>query len=81
MACAAFSYMSRDWDPNMTFLANRPIVKMNGIGNAIAVLDLRGSDHVVSGTKRGPSIACRGSSSISSWSCTILQIREAPRGS
>lgn len=49
MACAAFSYMSRDWDPNMTFLANRPIVKMNGIGNAIAVLDLRGSDHVVSG--------------------------------
>jgi len=49
VACAAFSYMSRDWDPNMTFLANRPIVKMNGIGNAIAVLDLRGSDHVVSG--------------------------------
>jgi diaminopimelate epimerase len=31
----------------MTALANRPIVKMNGIGNAIAVLDLRGSDHVV----------------------------------
>jgi diaminopimelate epimerase len=29
-------------------LANRPIVKMNGIGNAIAVLDLRGSSHVVS---------------------------------
>jgi diaminopimelate epimerase len=33
----------------MTSLANRPIVKMNGIGNAIAVLDLRGQDHVVSG--------------------------------
>jgi diaminopimelate epimerase len=32
----------------MTALANRPIVKMNGIGNAIAVLDLRGSSHVVS---------------------------------
>ncbi|MBV9394400.1 MAG: diaminopimelate epimerase, partial [Methylobacteriaceae bacterium] len=32
----------------MTALANRPIVKMNGIGNAIAVLDLRGSTHVVS---------------------------------
>jgi diaminopimelate epimerase len=32
----------------MTALANRPIVKMNGIGNAIAVLDLRGSNHVVS---------------------------------
>jgi diaminopimelate epimerase len=31
----------------MTSLANQPIVKMNGIGNAIAVLDLRGSDHVV----------------------------------
>jgi diaminopimelate epimerase len=31
----------------MTALANRPIVKMNGIGNAIAVLDLRGSGHVV----------------------------------
>jgi diaminopimelate epimerase len=32
----------------MTALANRPIVKMNGIGNAIAVLDLRGSNHAVS---------------------------------
>ncbi|MBV8850530.1 MAG: diaminopimelate epimerase [Methylobacteriaceae bacterium] len=32
----------------MTALANRPIVKMNGIGNAIAVLDLRGLSHVVS---------------------------------
>jgi diaminopimelate epimerase len=32
----------------MTALANLPIVKMNGIGNAIAVLDLRGSGHVVS---------------------------------
>jgi diaminopimelate epimerase len=31
----------------MTSLANRRIVKMNGIGNAIAVLDLRGSPHVV----------------------------------
>jgi diaminopimelate epimerase len=29
-------------------LANRPIVKMNGIGNAIAVLDLRGTAHLVS---------------------------------
>ncbi len=32
----------------MTSLANHPIVKMNGIGNAIAVLDLRGNSHVVS---------------------------------
>jgi diaminopimelate epimerase len=32
----------------MTGLANRPIVKMNGIGNAIAVLDLRGSSDIVS---------------------------------
>jgi diaminopimelate epimerase len=32
----------------MTALVNHPIAKMNGIGNAIAVLDLRGSDHVVS---------------------------------
>src|SRR5437660_4405887 len=32
----------------MTALANRSIVKMNGIGNAIAVLDLRGTTHVVS---------------------------------
>ena len=32
-------------------LANRPIVKMNGIGNAIAVLDLRGTAHVVSGAE------------------------------
>jgi diaminopimelate epimerase len=31
----------------MTSLANRRIVKMNGIGNAIAVLDLRGSSHAV----------------------------------
>jgi diaminopimelate epimerase len=31
----------------MTSIAERPIVKMNGIGNAIAVLDLRGSSHVV----------------------------------
>ena len=32
----------------MTGLANRSIVKMNGIGNAIAVLDLRGSSDIVS---------------------------------
>ncbi|GAC1556789.1 MAG: diaminopimelate epimerase [Beijerinckiaceae bacterium] len=32
----------------MTALVNHPIAKMNGIGNAIAVLDLRGSDYVVS---------------------------------
>ena len=31
----------------MTSLARRRIVKMNGIGNAIAVLDLRASPHVV----------------------------------
>jgi diaminopimelate epimerase len=31
----------------MTSLAERPIVKMNGIGNAIAVLDLRGSSDVL----------------------------------
>ncbi|MEA2834077.1 MAG: diaminopimelate epimerase [Methylobacteriaceae bacterium] len=31
----------------MTSLAERPIVKMNGIGNAIAVLDLRGSSDVI----------------------------------
>ena len=35
----------------MTSLANHPIVKMNGIGNAIAVLDLRGDSHVVSGAE------------------------------
>jgi diaminopimelate epimerase len=32
----------------MTSLANRRIVKMNGIGNAIAVLDLRACSHAVS---------------------------------
>ncbi len=46
----------------MTFLANRPIVKMNGICNAIAVLDLRGSDYVVSAAEaraihRAPGLA------------------------
>jgi diaminopimelate epimerase len=35
----------------MTSLANRQIVKMNGIGNAIAVLDLRGDSHLVSATE------------------------------
>ncbi|MGC2222624.1 MAG: diaminopimelate epimerase, partial [Methylocella sp.] len=33
----------------MSPLANRPIVKMNGLGNEIAVLDLRGSGLTVSG--------------------------------
>lgn len=32
----------------MSQLANRPFLKMNGIGNEIIVLDLRGIDHVVS---------------------------------
>jgi diaminopimelate epimerase len=46
----------------MTSLANQPIVKMNGIGNAIAVLDLRGSDHVVNAAEarainRAPGLA------------------------
>jgi diaminopimelate epimerase len=46
----------------MTFLANRPVVKMNGIGNAIAVLDLRGCKHVVSAAEaraihRAPGLA------------------------
>jgi diaminopimelate epimerase len=40
--------MSPDWDPNMTSFTHRPIVKMNGIGNAISVLDLRGTAHRVS---------------------------------
>jgi diaminopimelate epimerase len=46
----------------MTSLAHRPIAKMNGIGNAIAVLDLRGSAHVVSAAEarainRAPGLA------------------------
>ena len=46
----------------MTFLANRRIAKMNGIGNAIAVLDLCGSDHIVSAAEaraihRAPGLA------------------------
>jgi diaminopimelate epimerase len=35
--------------PALSPLANRPIVKMNGLGNEIAVLDLRGSGLTVSG--------------------------------
>jgi diaminopimelate epimerase len=31
----------------MSPLANRPVLKMNGLGNAIVVLDLRGDGHVV----------------------------------
>ena len=32
----------------MNALANRRFLKMNGLGNQITVLDLRGSKHVVS---------------------------------
>lgn len=35
----------------MSPLANRPVAKMNGIGNEIAVLDLRGTDLTVSGAE------------------------------
>jgi diaminopimelate epimerase len=38
-----------DEDLSMSLLANRLIVKMNGLGNEIAVLDLRGSGLTVSG--------------------------------
>jgi diaminopimelate epimerase len=46
----------------MTSLARQRVVKMNGIGNAIAVLDLRGCSHVVSAAEarainRLPSLA------------------------
>jgi diaminopimelate epimerase len=35
----------------MSGLANQPFLKMNGLGNEIVVLDLRGSRHIVSGAQ------------------------------
>ena len=53
----------------MSPLANRPVAKMNGIGNEIAVLDLRGTGSTVSGAKHARFSAARASRSISSWWC------------
>ncbi len=40
---AAFSYMKLEPEMNMHPLASRPVLKMNGLGNEILILDLRGA--------------------------------------
>jgi diaminopimelate epimerase len=40
---AAFSYMKLEPEMNMHPLASRPVIKMNGLGNEILILDLRGT--------------------------------------
>lgn len=40
---AAFSYMKLEPEMNMHPLASRPVIKMNGLGNEILILDLRGA--------------------------------------
>jgi diaminopimelate epimerase len=40
---AAFSYMKLKPETNMHPLASRPVIKMNGLGNEILILDLRGA--------------------------------------
>ena len=40
-------YRSMMGTPGLSRLAGRPLARMNGVGNAILVLDLRGTDVVV----------------------------------
>ncbi len=40
---AAFSYMKLEPEMNMHPLASRPVIKMNGLGNEILIVDLRGT--------------------------------------
>jgi len=47
--CNAVDECVNEWMVLLSQLANRPVAKLNGIGNEIAVLDLRGTGLTVSG--------------------------------